>query len=237
MKQEIADNLISLAAALYAGRRIRCVAGGSPRPEGPVLFAANHPTTLDPILLQKALGRPVSTLITSVAFSLPLVGRLLRGAGHLPVGQRGEGGRSLVEAAAAPLRSGRSVAIFPEGQLSPEGSLAALRSGAVRIAAASGAPIVPVGIATAGHRILEIGAGFEHGYERGRFLLGGWYVLRFGPALGFALDPEDREAVKDATASLSRAMERQVTEARALLALLEGEEWRDLSEAPGLCSA
>lgn len=185
MKESRADRIMMKATKAYIGKRIHLVAGSVPRISTPVLFAANHPTTLDPLLLQYALKLSYSSLLTEAAFALPLVRAVLAGARHFPVGGRGSGGKALIERAAATARSGRPLAIFPEGCLCPGPGIAPLRSGAVRIAATAGLPIVPVGIAASSGGIKEVSMMLGGKLETGRYLLRGWYVVRVGRPVSF----------------------------------------------------
>jgi len=224
MKESVADGIMMKATKAYIGKRIRLIAGSVPRISGPVLFAANHPTTLDPLLLQYALKLSYSSLLTEAAFSLPIVRSILVGAGHVPVGEKGSGGKALIERVAATARSGRPLAIFPEGCLSPGPGIAPLRSGAVRIAATARLPVVPVGIAVSEDGIKKVSMVLGGKLETGRYLLHGWYVVRVGRPISFDLSPDDRLAVESCTGELGLAMKRQAMEAQALLAVLEGRE-------------
>jgi 1-acyl-sn-glycerol-3-phosphate acyltransferase len=73
-------------------------------PAGPVLFAANHPSTTDPILIPLISKKPMSLMITSKAFSIPFLGALMRKMNHICVspGQ----GEKVLEKARQTLRSG-----------------------------------------------------------------------------------------------------------------------------------
>ena len=156
MKRTLADRIIMKATEFYVGKRITMATGAVPHLSTPVLIAANHPTTLDPLLLQYALKLPSSALLTEAAFSIPGIGKILRSACHLPVGEKSSGGKALIEAAAHMAQTGRPVAIFPEGRLSPRPGIAPLRSGAVRIASTAHIPILPVGIAASSAGTREI---------------------------------------------------------------------------------
>ena len=224
MKERLADGIMARTTKAYIGKRIQLVAGSVPRISRPVLFAANHPTTLDPLLLQYALRLSYSSLLTEAAFSLPLVRSVLLGARHVPVGERGSGGKALIERVAATARSGRPLAIFPEGCLSPGPGIAPLRSGAVRIAATARLPLVPVGIAASTGGIKEVSMRMGGKLETGRFLLHGWYVVRVGRPISFDISPDDRLAVEACTGELGQAMKRQAKEAQGLLEILEGRE-------------
>lgn len=139
-------------------------------------------------------------LVLDAVFRVPLVGRLLAAAKHIPV-SAGAGQRSVEEAVAA-LASGLSVGIFPEGRISPEEGLASLRTGAVRIAAAAGVPIVPVGIWQDPDESLTVNTKVGGIQALGRYNLGGRCVIAFGQPLDFGLAAEDRQGVKAATALL-----------------------------------
>jgi 1-acyl-sn-glycerol-3-phosphate acyltransferase len=89
----------------------------APLPGGAKILAANHPTTTDPFIILTLLPEPISVLVTGGAFDVPLFGSYLRQAGHVPV-LRNSGGRT-VQQARELLEAGRTVAIFPEGALSP----------------------------------------------------------------------------------------------------------------------
>ena len=78
-------------------------------------------------------------------FLIPVFGAFLRWSGHIPVvpGQ----GRAAFDAAYRRLLRGRSVALFPEGDLCPQGGgFLPPRTGAAWLALLTGVPIVPIGI-------------------------------------------------------------------------------------------
>jgi len=88
-------------------------------PAGPVLFAANHPSTTDPILIHLISKKPMSVMINSKVFTIPFLGAYMRKMGQICVspGQ----GEKVLEQARQTLKLGRSVTIFPEGLISPAG--------------------------------------------------------------------------------------------------------------------
>ena len=129
----------------------------APLPSGPKIIAANHPTTTDPFLLMGLIGEPMSILITESCFKLPGLGAFLRAAGHVPV-VSGSGKAALDEGIRL-LRAGRTVGIFPEGVLSPldqldRGGCCPPHTGVARLALATGAPVIPVGISLDPARIV-----------------------------------------------------------------------------------
>jgi 1-acyl-sn-glycerol-3-phosphate acyltransferase len=118
--------------------------------QGPAVVAANHPSYLDPVLLQVAVRRPIRFMAWDALFKVPLLGALLRAFGAFPVDVRKGRGRDAYERAKALVRSGEVVGIFPEGRRSRTGWMEpALREGAARLAWETGAPLVPATIAGA----------------------------------------------------------------------------------------
>ena len=86
-------------------------------PAGPKIFAANHPTTLDPFLLLTVTREEVSILVTEFCFRLPVFGRYLHSAGHIRVVH--SNGRPAFDEAVQRLRDGQSVGIFPSAACQP----------------------------------------------------------------------------------------------------------------------
>lgn len=123
-------------------------------PAGPCIVAVNHSSLVDPGVVLAALRllgerRPV-LLATAGLWRIPVLGRLLRAEGHIPV-QRGTAhAAAALDAAERELRRGRVVVIYPEGRLprrrdSGDGAPQEFRSGVARLALATGVPVVPLG--------------------------------------------------------------------------------------------
>lgn len=96
-------------------------AGGDVPEEGPVLLVPNHPNSLlDPAAVCAVAGRPVRFLAKAPLFSDPLVGRILRSCGAIPVHRRRDDptlmdrNEEAFRAAHAALAGGDAVGIFPE---------------------------------------------------------------------------------------------------------------------------
>ena len=101
-------------------------------------------------LLAVAINRPVRFLAKREMFELPPVGWLLKAIGGIPV-DRGSGSRAPLEAAEASLRAGEVVVVLPEGTIPRGGAVfdpvLRGRTGAARLAALTGVPVVPVSLA------------------------------------------------------------------------------------------
>jgi 1-acyl-sn-glycerol-3-phosphate acyltransferase len=116
---------------------------------GSAIVCCNHISYLDPLGNAYAViraGRRPRFLAKDELFSIPLVGRALRGAGQIPVDRRKSGDPSPLLAAQQALRAGEIVVVYPEGTVTrnPDSSPMAGKTGAVRLALATGTPIVPV---------------------------------------------------------------------------------------------
>lgn len=118
-------------------------------PAGAVIVVSNHTSYADGLLLAlaaKRMGRPLRVLATAGVFRAPVIGTLARKVGFIPV-RRGEiSAVQSLDTAAEALAAGEAVGIFPEGRITrdpgrwPERA----KTGAVRLALRTGAPIVPV---------------------------------------------------------------------------------------------
>jgi 1-acyl-sn-glycerol-3-phosphate acyltransferase len=168
-----------------------------PLPDGPKILAVNHPTSIDPFYILTLLPEPVSVLITAAAFDKPLFGPYLRATGHIAA-VRGSGGAT-VEAVSRQIEAGRSVAIFPEGALSPIGGFHRPHSGLARIALRTGAPVIPVGIGLQDDRIRVTETNIDGEKVTGHFYTSGPYAMTVGRPLYFEGDAQDRERVRTAT--------------------------------------
>jgi 1-acyl-sn-glycerol-3-phosphate acyltransferase len=166
----------------------------SPLPPGPKLIVANHPSFSDPFALALLSPHPVSLLITSVAFLIPVLGLYLRWSRHIPVVE--DAGHSAFDEALAQLKSGNSVALFIEGHYSPpEGGFNPPHTGAARLAMSAGVPIVPVGIHLVRERLRLI-----QGNIKGETYPQYWYLrgplrLNVGEPIHLDGDVEDRPRV------------------------------------------
>jgi 1-acyl-sn-glycerol-3-phosphate acyltransferase len=153
-------------------------------PAGPKLIVANHPSCSDPIYLSLLFPQPITLLLTQKAFAVPLLGTYLRRSGHISV-TIGDG-RAAFEAARRSLERGRSVALFPEGFVSPQkGGFHPPYTGAARLALLAGVPIVPVGIYLPRERNLAITSRATGERSVGYWYLRGPYGMTVGPAMHF----------------------------------------------------
>ena len=179
---------------------------------GPLILASNHPgSVLDAIVLTAQVPRRIRYLAKSGLFTHPILAKLFRWLGAIPVyrpdetadyAQRNLG---MYEQVFATLGQGGCIGIFPEGRNSPRAQVAEVRTGVARMALGAeahhdwslGLVIVPVGV------------NFEH-----RELLLSDVLLRFGQPMvvaDYKLRYEDSSeaAVRDLTERIQAALRRQ----------------------------
>ena len=174
-------------------------------PAGPVLFAANHPSTTDPILIHLISNKPMSVMITSKVFSIPFLGAYMRKMKQICVnpGQ----GEKVLEQARQTLKAGRSVTIFPEGLISPAGGgFNSPRSGAARLALSSGVPVLPIGIYLSDKGCRRIQATFEGEPDIVTWYLHGPYAITIGKPIHFRGDVNDENFVRTVSEIIMRSI-------------------------------
>ena len=118
---------------------------------GPAIVAANHVSALDGVVLALTTSsrskRMTRFLVAAEFFRKIRFGWALRLYRQIPL-RRGQSDQGALDVAVETIRDGALAGIFPEGTVNPEPDAGRSRGrkGAARIALATGAPVVPVGI-------------------------------------------------------------------------------------------
>jgi glycerol-3-phosphate O-acyltransferase / dihydroxyacetone phosphate acyltransferase len=129
--------------------------------QGPVIVAANHPSSiLDSILLATQIHRPINYIARSGLFRFPVLATVFRWLGAVPiyrpheVKDYAERNVAVFDKVFELLEAGGCVGVFPEGKNSPPTQIGPLRKGTARMALGAearngyslGLVIVPVGV-------------------------------------------------------------------------------------------
>jgi 1-acyl-sn-glycerol-3-phosphate acyltransferase len=151
--------VIGAAKLMFRALGLRITVTGAeniPRTGGAVL-ASNHVSYLDFIFCGLAgvqRKRLTRFMAKQEVFAHPVGGPLMRGMHHIPV-DRSAGSGSFREAMKA-LKQGEVVGVFPEATISRSFTVKEIKSGAVRLAMATGTPLIPVAL-WGGQRIFSKG--------------------------------------------------------------------------------
>ncbi|MFT4267575.1 MAG: MFS transporter [Xenophilus sp.] len=122
--------------------------------EGPAVLVCNHVSFVDAVLLMAASPRPIRFIMDHRIFKVPVLGWLFRLAKAIPIAPQKEDAaayeRAFAEAAAV-LREGDLLGIFPEGGITRDGQLQPFKGGVMKIlelARAEGieAPVIPMAL-------------------------------------------------------------------------------------------
>lgn len=175
-------SLLEVIAGLYTGVMIRGVraAGHAHIPAGPKIVIANHPDASALFALPQLFADRLCFLVQADIFDMPIIGPLLRRAEHVPV-VRGQWPQ-LLAAATERLAQGYAIALCPEGRISPRGGLLRPHTGAVRLALATGAAIVPVGCYVPLKHLVTVRLRLGGRPRMGRWQMGGYCYVHAGPA-------------------------------------------------------
>ncbi|GAA1783208.1 lysophospholipid acyltransferase family protein [Luedemannella flava] len=127
--------------------RIRLDGGQHIPREGGAVLASNHVSYLDFIFCGLA-ARPSKRLVRFMAkqsvFDNRVSGPLMRGMHHIPVDR--DFGLGSYKTALERLKAGEVVGVFPEATISESFTVKETKSGAARLAAAAGVPLVPMAV-------------------------------------------------------------------------------------------
>jgi len=123
--------------------------GGEHIPQdGGCVLAVNHVSEFDPVPYAHFVydhGRLPRFLGKAEVFAVPVVGRILRSAGQIPVYRKSTDASKAFSAAVDAVRRGEAVVVYPEGTISRDPGLWPMvgKTGAARIALTTGRPVIP----------------------------------------------------------------------------------------------
>lgn len=126
--------------------------------EGGFVVVTNHISHIDPFTFAHFMydhGYLPRFLTKEAVFRTPVVGTVVRGAKQIPVFRETADAAASYAAAVDAVNRGECIAVYPEGTLTRDPELWPMRgkTGAVRIALATGCPVIPV-VQWGAHEIL-----------------------------------------------------------------------------------
>jgi 1-acyl-sn-glycerol-3-phosphate acyltransferase len=129
------------------GLRLRVEGGEHVPTSGPAVMASNHISHLDFIFVglgARESHRYVRFMAKEPIFAHRVAGPLMRGMHHISVDR--EAGMQSFRDALAALKAGEVVGLFPEATISRSFEPKDFKTGAERLAKATKAPLIPVGV-------------------------------------------------------------------------------------------
>jgi 1-acyl-sn-glycerol-3-phosphate acyltransferase len=115
-------------------------------PGASYVVVSNHQSSLDPIVYLRVLPLSLRALATRELFRITVLGRVMRMIGMIEVNREAPDFGEIDKAASRSLAAGHSLLVYPEGGISPDGTIREFKDGAFVIAAANQAPVLPVAI-------------------------------------------------------------------------------------------
>jgi 1-acyl-sn-glycerol-3-phosphate acyltransferase len=175
------------------------VTGAAHLPDwGGAVLAITHFGYMDFALVEwimwKRNRRHIRFLAQKGAFDKPGVGFFLRGMRHISVDMKA--GADAYRLAVQALRDGEVLGVFPEGGVSASFEVRELKSGAVRMAAEAGVPVVPVAV-WGGQRLMTKSAGSK-------------LREKFGLPVGFAVGAPIHPTPTDDAAALTLELQQRL---------------------------
>ena len=135
------------SALRIAGVRIAIEGRGKLDPSRCYIFMCNHVSNLDPPIVVPVLPGRTSILVKKELFRVPILGWAMRMASLVPVDRRDrDSAIASIDKAAAVMKAGLHMTIYPEGTRSTDGRLLPFKKGPFHLALDTGVPIAPVTI-------------------------------------------------------------------------------------------
>jgi 1-acyl-sn-glycerol-3-phosphate acyltransferase len=181
---------------------------------GAAIVAANHVSGMDGVALALITGkharRMTRFLVAAEFFDRITFGWALRLYRQIPL-KRGQGDRPAIEEALGTIRGGALAGIFPEGTVNPDPDAGVQRGrrGVARIALATGAPVVPVGLWGTQHRWPKSGLHLHRPWRP-------VFAVAYGEPIPPNGDPNAPEDVQLFAEQIMTAIGKQADQARAL---------------------
>ncbi len=192
-----------------------CEVSGNPSmPRGAKIIAMNHTDGYDPLFLPLMMEETPYFLLQDGLFKIPVIGKMLKDSGQIVVHRGTERAREAYDLACQYLREGKTIALFPEGKQSPAGVRIPAKTGTVRMALETGAPIIPLGLYVPPQNLTSLRIRFQGESRCGQWQLSGKSYMRFGEVWDVSQSSllADPAKVKEMTEELMNRIYRLVAE-------------------------
>ncbi len=110
------------------------------------IFASNHRSYLDPVLVVMGAPHPFNFIAKEELFKHKVFGVFIRFLGAFPATWKADPDYDMLNEAVKRLNKNRHLTIFPEGTRHTDGKVGSGKSGVCVLAAKSGKPVIPVGL-------------------------------------------------------------------------------------------
>lgn len=121
--------------------------------EGGYVYASNHRSYMDPVLITLAVKRPFAYMAKEELFKQNIFfTAIIKMMGAFPV-ERGKGDTSVIDTSIEKLEKGKNLVIFPEGTRSYDGKVGKGKTGVALIASKAHRDVIPVGIIFEGPKL------------------------------------------------------------------------------------
>lgn len=117
--------------------------------QGAALIAPNHVSYVDALVLSAISPRPIRFVMDANIFKVPVLSWLFRQVNAIPIASAKDDPEALAKALAAvqlALMNDELVCVFPEGALTPDGSLGVFKPGVRKMLDLCPVPVIPVGL-------------------------------------------------------------------------------------------
>jgi 1-acyl-sn-glycerol-3-phosphate acyltransferase len=201
-REPVYSAAIGAGLGLFGALRVRRVIRGAENiPDaGGAVIAMTHFGYLEFALVEWATWshnrRRIRFMAKKSVFTKKVVGSLMRSMKHIPVDMKA--GADAYAAAVAALRRGELIGVFPEAGVSASFTIRDFKSGAVRLAAEAGVPVIPVAV-WGGQRLMT---------KNHRIPFGQRFGIPVHFAFGESMMVSPQDDVATATARLKHTMER-----------------------------
>ena len=134
------------------------------------------------------------------SFRSPAVGPLLKLSRQIPVKRNSAQSADCLSHVCRALAEGKTIIIFPEGELAPPGQRVRAKTGVVRIALGAGVLVIPLGMYVPPQNVMQLSVHWQGCKRTGLWQVSGKCYLNFGavwrPSL-FKRTPADIHALTD----------------------------------------